>query len=378
MPEQYAALIEYLRSNVKNIDDAIISVHCHDDLGLAVANSLAAVKAGARQVEGTFNGIGERAGNCALEEVVMAIKTRGDFYTGLHTGVVTREILKTSRIISRMSGLHVARSKAIVGENAFAHSSGIHQDGILKKARDLRDHPDPAGRGLGRHRIAFDQAQRPSRDDREAGPPGFQADRGGDRRCFERFKEIGDKKKFVYDDDLAALVEDSMSGDQETYSLEYIHVTSGSTTVPTATVRLKKGEDLLQDSSPGNGAVDAAMQAIDRIVRRTGHLAQYSVEAVTHGRDSLGEVTLKVDFGDGELITGQRREHGCDRGECTCLCERGQSRGNPPRPETGRGSGADLILQKGRVMAPALLFQATRRTPTERRVYNSTFRTPPM
>ncbi len=304
VPEQYAALITYLRSNVKNIDDAVISVHCHDDLGLAVANSLAAVHAGARQVEGTFNGIGERAGNCALEEVVMAIKTRGDFYGGLHTGIVTREILKTSRIISRMSGLHIARSKAIVGENAFAHSSGIHQDGILKK-RETYEIMDPQEVGWGGTELPLTKHSGRHAMVARLEHLGFRLTDSEIAGVFERFKEVGDKKKFVYDDDLAALVEDSISGDQETYSLDYIHVTSGSTTIPTATVRLKKESETLQDSSPGNGAVDAAMQAIDRIVNRTGHLAQYSVEAVTHGRDSLGEVTLKVDFGDGELITGK-------------------------------------------------------------------------
>jgi 2-isopropylmalate synthase, bacterial type len=304
VPEQYAALIEYLRSHVRNIDDAVISVHCHDDLGLAVANSLAAVKAGARQVEGTFNGIGERAGNCALEEVVMAIKTRSDYFGGVHTGIVTREILKTSRIISRMSGLHVARSKAIVGENAFAHSSGIHQDGILKK-RETYEIMDPQEVGWGGTELPLTKHSGRHAMIARLEHLGFKLTEAEIAGVFERFKEIGDKKKFVYDDDLAALVEDSMSGDHETYTLEYIHVTSGTTTVPTATVRLKKGAEILQDSSPGNGAVDAAMQAIDRIVRRTGHLAQYNVEAVTHGRDSLGEVTLKVDFGDGELITGK-------------------------------------------------------------------------
>ena len=304
VPEQYAALIKYLRDNVTNIDDAIISVHCHDDLGLAVANSLAAVGAGARQVEGTFNGIGERAGNCALEEVVMAIKTRGDYYGGLHTDIATREILKTSRIISRMSGLHVARSKAIVGENAFAHSSGIHQDGILKK-RETYEIMDPQEVGWGGTELPLTKHSGRHAMISRLEHLGFKLSDDEIAGVFERFKEIGDKKKFVYDDDLAALVEDSMSGDHETYTLDYIHVTSGTTTVPTATVRLRKGDVMLRDSSPGNGAVDAAMQAIDRIVDRHGHLAQYSVEAVTHGRDSLGEVTIKVDFGDGELITGK-------------------------------------------------------------------------
>lgn len=304
VPEQYAQLISYLRSNVRNIDDAIISVHCHDDLGLAVANSVAAISAGARQVEGTFNGIGERAGNCALEEVIMAIKTRGDFFGGIHTDIETKEILKTSRIISRMSGLHIARSKAIVGENAFAHSSGIHQDGILKK-RETYEIMDPKDIGWGGTELPLTKHSGRHAMMARLEHLGFKLSETEAASVFLRFKEVGDKKKFVYDDDLSALVEDSMSVAKETYSLDYIHVISGSTTVPTATVRLKKDEEILQDSSPGNGAVDAAMQAIDRIVKRSGHLAQYSVEAVTHGRDSLGEVTIKVDFGDGELITGK-------------------------------------------------------------------------
>ncbi|MFZ4778628.1 MAG: 2-isopropylmalate synthase [Terrimicrobiaceae bacterium] len=304
VPEEYAALISYLRSNVKNIDEAVLSVHCHDDLGLAVANSLAAVKAGARQVEGTFNGIGERAGNCALEEIVMAIKTRSDFFGSLHTDIHTREILKTSRIVSRMSGLHIARSKAIVGENAFAHSSGIHQDGILKK-RETYEIMDPVEVGWGGTELPLTKHSGRHAMLARLQHLGFQLTEQETGAVFDRFKEIGDKKKFVYDDDLAALVEDSMSVAKETFSLDYIHVTSGSTTIPTATVRLKTGGETRQDSSPGNGAVDAAMQAIDRIVKLKGHLAEYRVEAVTQGRDSLGEVTLKVDFGDGELITGK-------------------------------------------------------------------------
>jgi 2-isopropylmalate synthase len=282
----------------------VISVHCHDDLGLAVANSLAAVKAGARQVEGTFNGIGERAGNCALEEVVMAIKTRSEYFAGLRTDITTREILKTSRIISRMSGLHVARSKAIVGENAFAHSSGIHQDGILKK-RETYEIMDPEEVGWGGTELPLTKHSGRHAMVVRLEHLGFKLTTAEIASVFERFKDVGDKKKFVYDDDLSALVEDSMSLGSETYTLDYIHVTSGSTTVPTATVKLKRGSETLQDSSPGNGAVDAAMQAVDRIAKRRGHLVEYNVEAVTQGRDSLGEVTLKVDFGNGELITGK-------------------------------------------------------------------------
>ena len=304
VPEQYAAIITHLRETVPGIENVVLSVHCHNDLGMAVANSLAAVRAGARQVEGTINGIGERAGNAALEEVIMAIKTRPDYFSGLETAVQTREILKTSRLVARMSGLHVARSKAVVGENAFAHSSGIHQDGMLKNPRtyEIMD-PEEVGWGgtelpltkhSGRHAMAARLEHL-----------GFRLTEEETARIFERFKQIGDRKEFVYDDDLAALVDDSIGGETDAYVLDYIHVASGTGTIPTATVRLKKGTETFQDSSPGNGAVDAAMKAIDRILDTRGHLAVYQVEAVTEGKDALGEVTLKADFGNGELITGK-------------------------------------------------------------------------
>jgi len=303
VPEQYAALIRYLKENVRNIDDAIISVHCHNDLGLAVANSLAAIAAGARQVEGTINGIGERAGNAALEEVVMAIKTRGDYFGGISTGVNTREILKTSRLISRMSGLIVQRSKAIVGENAFAHSSGIHQDGILKK-RETYEIMDPEEVGWGGTELPLTKHSGRHAMIKRLEHLGYRLSESEIENVFARFKEIGDKKKFVYDDDLAVLVDDSMVNN-EGYTLDYIHVASGSSTIPTATVRLSRGGEKLQDSSPGNGAVDAAMKAIDRILNQRGHLVEYHVQAVTQGKDALGEVTIKADFGDGRLVTGK-------------------------------------------------------------------------
>jgi len=304
MPEQYAQLIEYLFANVKNIDDAIISVHCHNDLGLAVANSLAAVRAGARQIEGTINGIGERAGNAALEEVVMAMNTRQEFFPGITTNINTKEIVKTSRLVSRMSGMMVQRSKAIVGENAFAHSSGIHQDGILKK-RETYEIMDPVEVGWGGTELPLTKHSGRHAMIARLQHLGYTLSNEEIDGVFTRFKQVGDRKKFVYDDDLAVLVDDSILGNQETYALDYINVTSGSVTIPTATVKLKKGEKVLQDSSPGNGAVDAAMKAIDRILKQQGHLIEYRVEAVTQGKDSLGEVTLKVDFGDGNLITGK-------------------------------------------------------------------------
>jgi len=304
VPEQYAELIRYLFDNVKNIGDAIVSVHCHNDLGLAVANSLAAIKAGARQVEGTINGIGERAGNTALEEVVMALRARADFYGGVHTGVNTREIVKSSRLISRMSGMLVARSKAIVGENAFAHSAGIHQDGILKK-RETYEIMDPREVGWGGTELPLTKHSGRHAMVKRLEHLGYTLEEGEIENVFKRFKDIGDKKKFVYDDDLSVLVDDSILETQETHTLDYIHVTSGSTTIPTATVRLRHGGEELQDSSPGNGAVDAAMKAIDRILNQKGNLVEYNVQAVTQGKDALGEATIKCDFGDGRLVTGK-------------------------------------------------------------------------
>ncbi len=294
-------------------------MHCHNDLGLAVANSLAAVRAGARQVEGTINGIGERAGNAALEEVVMALRTRPEVFGQSRTDMNTREIVKSSRLISRMSGLLVPRSKAIVGENAFAHSSGIHQDGILKK-RETYEIMDPHDVGWGETELPLTKHSGRHAMVKRLEHLGYTLTDAETEHVFRRFKEVGDRKKFVYDDDLAALIEDSSLGAPESYELEYFHVTSGTTTVPTATVRLRKlapangsgdpgdpGDpgETMQDSAPGNGAVDAAMKAIDRILGRQGHLAEYHVQAVTGGKDALGEVTLKVDFGDGKLITGK-------------------------------------------------------------------------
>src|SRR5246500_5022614 len=304
VPEQFAALIQYLKDNVRNIDDAIISVHCHDDLGLSVANSLAAIRAGARQVEGTINGIGERAGNVALEEVVMALKTRKDFYGGYHTDLNYQEIVKTSRLVSRMCGLTIARSKAIVGENAFAHGAGIHQDGILKH-RETYEIMNPVDIGWGESELPLTK-----HSGRHAMVKRLEhlGDRLSDEeinRLFVRFKETGDKKKFVYDEDLAALIDDAFGSSTETWHLDYINVTTGTTTIPTATVRLRRGDETVEDSSPGNGAVDAAMKAVDRVLRLRGHLVDYEVHATSSGKDALGEVSVKCDFGSGRLVSGK-------------------------------------------------------------------------
>src|ERR1700704_1175419 len=228
MPAEFARLVSTVRERVVGDRPVTISVHCHNDLGLAVANSLAAIDAGARQVECTMNGIGERAGNASLEELAMALKTRKDFFANLDTGVNTREIVKTSRLVSRMSGLVVQRSKAIVGENAFAHSSGIHQDGILKK-RETYEIMDPVEVGWGGTELPLTKHSGRHAMVARLEHLGFKLTNEEIASVFERFKDVGDKKKFVYDDDLSALVEDSMSVGTETYILDYIHVISGST-----------------------------------------------------------------------------------------------------------------------------------------------------
>ncbi|MBV9672410.1 MAG: 2-isopropylmalate synthase [Verrucomicrobia bacterium] len=304
VPEQYGALIKYLKDNVHGIDDAIISAHCHNDLGLAVANSIAAIRNGARQIEGTINGIGERAGNVALEEVVMALKTRPDYYGSFYTEVHTQEIVKTSRLVSRMSGLMVARSKAIVGENAFAHSAGIHQDGILKH-RETYEIMNPHDVGWGETELPLTKHSGRHALVSRLEHLGYNLNDEEIGQVFARFKEIGDKKKFVYDDDLNALVDDSMGMTKDTWNLDYINVTTGTSTVPTATVRLRRGDVVLQDSAPGNGAVDAAMKTIDRILHQKAELVEYHVIATTGGKDAVGEVTIKCDFGGGQLVTGK-------------------------------------------------------------------------
>jgi len=312
VPDQFAGLIRDLYESVPEFRSgrAVISVHCHNDLGLAVANSLAAVQAGARQIECTVNGIGERAGNASLEEIVMALKTRNDFFSNFACGVNAREIVRSSRLVSRMSGLAVQRNKAVVGENAFAHSAGIHQDGILKK-RETYEIMDPQDVGWGRTELPLTKHSGRAAVAARLRHLGFQMHDADVNAIFTRFKDIGDKKKFVYDDDLAALVEDHITEVPETWVLDYLNVTSGSQTVPTATVRLRKAAGkraapkVLQDAGVGDGPVDAALKAIDRLTQTQGRLMDYSLRAVSAGKDALGEVTVKVDFGDGELVTGK-------------------------------------------------------------------------
>ena len=259
---------------------------------------------GARQVECTINGIGERAGNASLEEVVMALRTRRDCFGGADSRINAREIVKSSRLVSRMCGFLVQRNKAIVGANAFAHSAGIHQDGILKE-RSTYEIIDPKDIGWGDTELPLTKHSGRHAMVVRLKYLGYHLSEDEINEVFERFKQIGDQKKFVYDDDLAALVEDHTLQAKEVYSLDYLNVVSGTSAVPTATVRLKEGAEIKQDAHTGDGPVDAALKAIDRITGRRGALQEYQLRSVTAGKDALGEVTVKVDFGNGEIVTGK-------------------------------------------------------------------------
>ena len=312
VPDQFGAMIGELHDSVPEFQSgkAVISVHCHNDLGLAVANSLAAVHNGARQVECTVNGIGERAGNASLEEIVMALKTRGDFYSGFSCGLKTQEIVKSSKLVSRMSGLVVQRSKAVVGENAFAHASGIHQDGILKK-RETYEIMDPKDVGWRQTELPLTKHSGRAAVNARLKHLGFKMTDEDVSAIFAQFKEIGDKKKFVYDEDIIALIDGHITEVPETWSLDYLNVTSGNQTVPTATVRLKRNAkkkkdiEVIQDAALGDGPVDAALKAIDRLTETRGRVKDYNIRSVSEGKDALGEVTIKADFGEGELVTGK-------------------------------------------------------------------------
>jgi 2-isopropylmalate synthase len=292
-PEEFGALIAGIRGHVPNIDKAIISVHCHDDLGLATANTLAGLLAGARQAEVTVNGIGERAGNCALEEVVMALHTRHRLF-GLKTGVETRQITRTSRLVASCTGFVVQPNKAIVGANAFAHESGIHQDGMLKHAETYEImQPETVGAGqtqlvLGKHsgRHAFARRMKDL---------GYALEGADLDSAFERFKHVADKKKQVTDADLEALVAADLPAPAAHWVLEDLQVGCGTMGMPTASVRLRgrDGEPKVS-AAVGTGPVDAAYRAIDAVVQRPSRLLDYNVRGVTGGIDALAEVTVRI------------------------------------------------------------------------------------
>ena len=304
VPEEYAGIISHLRENVPGIEDVVISVHCHNDLGLAVANSLAAVAAGASQVECTINGLGERAGNAALEEVVMAMRTRADRFADCETGVDSRRLLATSRLVSSLTGLHVQRNKAIVGDNAFAHEAGIHQDGVLKE-RTTYEIMRPEDVGFGETRLVLGKhSGRHAFRDR-CSALGYELTDEQVDSAFVRFKRVADRKKEIFDDDIEALIEEEIAEITQEFLLESLHVSSGTTATPTATVKLTRATgETGEDAAIGDGPVDAACKAIERITGIAGRLTDYQIRAVTGGKDALGEVNLEVEI-NGRRVRGR-------------------------------------------------------------------------
>ncbi len=303
MPEQYGALIADIRANVPNIAKAVISVHCHDDLGMAVANSLAGVKNGARQVEGTINGVGERAGNAAIEEVVMAIHTRRDFFTDVETNINTREFYRTSRMVADMLGMPVPANKAVVGHNAFAHSSGIHVDGFLKK-RETYEIMRPEEIGLAESRVVLTARTGRHGLRHRLEEMGYKLSKEELDKTYERFLAVADKKKEVFDEDLAAIISDEIHVVEHVYELLYLHVACGTGTLPTASVKVKIKDKTEQAAACGDGPVDAAYEAIRQATGLSPKLEHYSIRAVTGGKEALGEATVRITE-DGRTFVGR-------------------------------------------------------------------------
>ncbi|NQT00701.1 MAG: 2-isopropylmalate synthase [Planctomycetes bacterium] len=293
MPEQYGNLIRDIRANVPNIDKAIISVHCHDDLGMAVANSLAGVRNGARQVEGTINGVGERAGNAAIEEVVMAIHTRRDFFKEVETNINTREFYRTSHMVADLLAMPVPVNKAVVGQNAFAHSSGIHVDGFLKK-RETYEIMRPETIGLDQSRVVLTARTGRHGLQHRLKEMGYTLSQEELEKTYERFLAVADKKTEVFEEDLAAIISDEIHLVEQIYKLEYLHVACGTGTLPTASVKIKTKDETRQAAACGDGPVDAAYEAIREATGLSPKLENYTIRAVTSGKEALGEATVRI------------------------------------------------------------------------------------
>jgi 2-isopropylmalate synthase len=292
IPHEFGQLVSYIMNNTPNIDKAIVSIHCHNDLGLATANSMAALMAGARQVEVTINGIGERAGNTSLEEIVMAIHTRGD-YLNLKTDINTRKIYSASRLVSTITGIMVQPNKAIVGANAFAHESGIHQDGVLKNPMTyeimqpeiigLSSNNLVLGKHSGRHALRTRLEEL-----------GYKLTDEELNIVFTNFKALADKKKDIMDEDIEALVTEGVLRSSEIFKLDYVQISSGSTVIPTATVEMSIKERKVRGTHHGNGPIDAVFNAITEITGSASELLRFSISAITGGTDAQGEVTVRL------------------------------------------------------------------------------------
>jgi 2-isopropylmalate synthase len=292
IPEEFAELVRYIRRHTPNIHQAVLSVHCHNDLGLATSNTLAAIHAGARQAEVTINGIGERAGNTSLEEVVMALHTRAN-YLQTGTAIRTERIYPTSRLVSMITGIMVQPNKAIVGANAFAHEAGIHQDGVLKNPMTYEImRPETIGLNASKLVLGKHSGRHALRS--QLKDLGYDLSDEELNLVFTKFKELADKKKHVMDEDLEAIVTEGILRTADVFVLDYLHVTAGTTVLPMASVRLKINGRPAQDAGYGNGPIDAAFNTIAKLTSTASELLRFSISALTGGTDALGEVTVRL------------------------------------------------------------------------------------
>ncbi len=334
-PTEFGALIAGILANTAGVENAIISVHCHNDLGLATANTLAGLQAGARQAEVTVNGIGERAGNTSLEEVVMALHTRRAVY-GLETGIETTHIARISKLVSNYTGIPVQPNKAIVGANAFAHEAGIHQDGMLKNQQTY-EIMRPEMVGVNQSRLVLGKHSGRHAFKTRMEELGFTMDDAALARLFESFKSLADKKKTITDVDLEALASDSLGSQREIFTLDGLQVVCGTMGMPTATVRLCTPDGSLKvQSCVGTGPVDAAFKAVDSIVQAPAHLLEFVIHAVTAGIDAMGQVTVRIEFQSAEPTL------------------RAQSELSQPRTFGGYGADTDIIVASVKAYLSAL------------------------
>jgi 2-isopropylmalate synthase len=304
MPVQFGALIDGVFKNVPNIEKAVVSIHCHNDLGLAVANSLEAIKRGARQVEGTINGIGERAGNAALEEIIMAIKTRADFFN-LTTNINTAQIYRTSRMVSDLTGFPVQPNKAVVGGNAFRHSSGLHIDGMIKKSVTY-EIMDPRSVGVPSSSLVLGKTSGRHAFKERLAELGYNLPEEDLNKAFTAFKELADKKKDITDRDIESLVAEEQRTVTEEYHLDRLQVTCGDQGLPMAGVRLTgpNGQTIIEGAALGTGPVDAVYKAINLCVKVPNNLTEFTVKSVTEGIDAIGEVLIRIES-EGVTYTGR-------------------------------------------------------------------------
>jgi 2-isopropylmalate synthase len=302
IPSEFGKLIRTIWQRVRGMEKVTLSVHCHNDLGLAVANSLAAIQNGARQVECTINGIGERAGNTSLEEVVMALRTRGDLFQ-FHTRINPKHIYTTSRLVSKITGMVVQPNKAVVGANAFAHESGIHQDGILKEKRTY-EIMTPESVGIPKSSIVLGKLSGRHAFRERLRELGYRISETDLERAFSRFKQLADKKREIFDEDIESIVVEEILRMPHRFKLVYINVVAGNVTVPTATVQMEVDGQLMQEAGFGDGPVDATFKTIKKITRTKSKLLQFAINAITSGTEAQGEVTVRLEE-KGNTVIGQ-------------------------------------------------------------------------